>query len=149
MSSRGTTSSGSTQLANELRVVVGRLIRRLRATRDPDDLTLSEESVLSRIERDGPMGGGDIAELEHVKAQAISAILVKLDERSLISRERDATDGRRILIWVTAEGRKLLGSKRSHWSRQMARAIECTLDADEQQQLRNALQLLSRVMDNM
>jgi DNA-binding MarR family transcriptional regulator len=149
MSSLGTTSSDTTQLANDVRIVVGRLVRRLRATRKADDLTMAEESVLSRIERDGPLGGGDIAKLEGVKPQAISTILAKLQEKSLISREQDVADGRRTLISATATGRELLSSRRTQWSRQMARAIERTLDENEQRRLHDAINLLDRVMENM
>jgi DNA-binding MarR family transcriptional regulator len=139
----------TSQLANEVRAVVGRLVRRLRATRQADDLTMSEETVLSRIEREGPLGGADIAALEGVKPQAISAIIRKLDDKGLISRQQDAADGRRILISATDSAHRLLSGKRTEWSRQMAKAIARTLNDDERQRLRDGIYLLERVMENM
>jgi DNA-binding MarR family transcriptional regulator len=149
MSSHVSAPPDSTQISNEVRVVVGRLVRRLRVSRGPDDLTLSEESALSRLDRYGPMGGADLAEQERVKPQAISVILAKLHERSLISRTPDPTDGRRILISATTEGRALLGSKRSQWSQTMARAIDRTLNEAERQQLHDAVLLLDRILEGL
>jgi DNA-binding MarR family transcriptional regulator len=144
-----TSTLDSTEVANQIRVVVGRLVRRLRVVRAPDELTLSEESVLSRLDRYGPLSGAELAEQEKVKPQAISAILAKLDGRALIVREADATDGRRTLISPTPEGRRLLVSKRSQASEQMARAIDRTLTAAERKQLCDAIVLLDRVTENM
>ncbi len=39
---------------NDLRVVVGRIVRRLRQAHATGEVTLSELSVLSRLDRDGP-----------------------------------------------------------------------------------------------
>jgi DNA-binding MarR family transcriptional regulator len=144
-----TSTLDSTAVANQIRVVVGRLVRRLRVVRAPDELTPSEESVLSRIERHGPLSGAELAEQEKVKPQAISAILTKLDGRELIVRASDPTDGRRTLISPTPEGRRLLVSKRSQASEQMARAIDRTLTAAERKQLCDAIVLLDRVTENM
>ncbi len=41
-------------LAGELRVLIGRLMRRLREQASVGDLTSSQVSVLRRLERDGP-----------------------------------------------------------------------------------------------
>ena len=40
-------------MAADLRLAVGRIARRLRQTHGAGDLTLSEASVLSRLDRDG------------------------------------------------------------------------------------------------
>ena len=44
-------------LAEELRIVFGALIRRLREQADVGDLTFAQKSVLLRLERDGPATG--------------------------------------------------------------------------------------------
>ena len=41
-------------LAGELRISVGKLMRRMREQTHPNDLTSSQKSVLLRLDRDGP-----------------------------------------------------------------------------------------------
>jgi hypothetical protein len=48
-------------LAGDLRVLIGKLKRRLREQAHLGDLTWSQLSVLSRLERDGPATGSGIA----------------------------------------------------------------------------------------
>src|SRR5260221_9128643 len=100
------------EVAAELRLVVGRVARRLRQGHTVGDVTLSEVSVLSRLDRDGPEFPGALAELERVRPQAMATTLATLEERGLVSRRPDAADGRRAVLAVTEAGRKMLADRR-------------------------------------
>ena len=57
---------GTDEVASELRIVVGRLVRRLRQLHEEGDLTLSELSVLARLDQSGPLPARLLAEQERV-----------------------------------------------------------------------------------
>src|ERR1700710_818628 len=88
-------------LGSELRVVLGRIVRRLRQDHAEGELTLSEISVLSRLDRCGPRPGGALAEQERITPQAMSAILGVLERRGLVARGTDADDSRRVTLSAT------------------------------------------------
>ncbi|HEY1487006.1 MAG TPA: MarR family transcriptional regulator, partial [Micromonosporaceae bacterium] len=76
-------STSETDVASELQVALARVIRRLRQGHIPGDLTLSESSVLSRLDRNGPASPGELAADEHVRPQAMCATLAALERRQL------------------------------------------------------------------
>src|SRR5215469_8287267 len=94
--------------AGELSACLGLLVRRLRQVHEDGQLTLSQMSVLVRLERDGPATPGVLAAGEQITPQSIGAILAALEEKSLVSRSGDPSDGRRVVMSVTAAGRESL-----------------------------------------
>src|SRR6202165_4373382 len=92
----------------ELRVVVGRIARRIKQLYDAGEVTFSETSVLSRLNRAGAATPSSLAKAEHVKPQAIAAVLHALQKRGLIRRTPDEVDGRRVVVAITAAGRSVL-----------------------------------------
>ncbi len=137
------------EVASTLRIVVGRLVRRLRQLHEEGELTLSELSVLARLERSGPLPAGLVAEQERITPQAMSQIVGVLEDRAMVARSPDPGDGRRILLSVTEAGRTLLAGRRSTRSRHLARALETTLTPAERQQLAAVLPLLDRLTDGL
>jgi DNA-binding MarR family transcriptional regulator len=132
-----------------LRLAVGRIARRSRQVHAVGDVTLSEVSVLSRLDRDGPDSPGSLAELERVRPQAMAATLAGLEERGLVSRSPDAADGRRVVMSVTDAGRKMLADRRSEIVRRMAAVLEADFTAEERRVLVAALPLLDRIAERM
>ena len=63
-------------LASDLRVVIGQLIRRLRAERR--DLSLAQVTVLGRLDRLGPAGVSDLAAGERVRPQSMASTVAAL-----------------------------------------------------------------------
>ncbi|WP_194896485.1 MarR family winged helix-turn-helix transcriptional regulator [Catenulispora pinisilvae] len=109
--------------ARELRVLVGRLRRRLREVDDVHELTASQLAVLGRLDRDGPASTSDLAKAEHVRPQSMAATIAALDERGMVARRQDPADGRRQLIEPTpAADDAVRGSRqaRDEW-------LECAL----------------------
>jgi DNA-binding MarR family transcriptional regulator len=107
MSATSTDTVDLNRAGNDLRVVVGRIVRRLRQAHATGEATLSELSVLSRLDREGPATPGELAALERVRPQAMGATLTALEQRGLVGRTPDTGDGRRVLMSVTAAGRRL------------------------------------------
>ncbi|WP_432971773.1 MarR family winged helix-turn-helix transcriptional regulator [Dactylosporangium sp. CA-233914] len=134
--------------AAALQIAVGRLVRRLRQTHVPGDLTLSEASVLSRLDRVGPAAPGELAGHERVKPQAMGTTLQALEQRGLVSRSPDPSDGRRVLMSITDEGRRLITDRRSLKTQALAEAIG-HLSAAEQASLVEAARLLDRLAEEL
>lgn len=133
----------------DLKVTLGRLVRRLRQSHEPGDLTLSEISVLSRLDRDGPATPGALADGERVRPQAMGATLAVLEQRSLVERAADPGDGRRVLMSINANGRRVLTDRRSHSAQRMTTALTEGLTPDEQRRLIAVIPLLERMADHL
>lgn len=131
-------------LASELRVVLGRLTRRLRAKHH---FSLAQGSVLGRLDRTGTASIGDLALAEHVRPQSMTQTINDLEADELIARRPDPTDGRRTLITLTDRGRVMLEEDRRQRDTWLAQAIASDLSAPERQQLADVLTLLRRLAD--
>lgn len=134
--------------ACDLRVALGRLVRRLRQAHAPGELTLSETSVLSRLDRDGPATPGALADGERVRPQAMGATLAVLEQRALVTRTADPDDGRRVLMSTTPAGSRLLTDRRSASTQLMATAL-AGFTAEEQRRLLDVIPLLERMADQL
>jgi DNA-binding MarR family transcriptional regulator len=139
----------ATQVANDLRIVLGRIVRRLRQGHEAGELSLSELSVLSRLERHGSLPAGVLAERERISPQAMTTILAVLEDRGLVTRDADARDGRRVSMSATAAGKRLLAGRRSANAQRMATALEDALTPAERQVLVAAIPLLERLANQL
>lgn len=132
-------------LAGDLRVVLGQLIRRLRAERR--GLPLGQVTVLGRLERGGPAGTSALASAERVRPQSMAATVTALEAAGLVARRPDPGDGRRTLIELTPAGRDALLADRRRREDWLADAIERDLTARERRVLAEATELLGRLAD--
>lgn len=141
---------GSTELASELRLVLGRVVRKIRqAKHTVSDVPLSESSVLARLDRDGPDSPSSLATLEGVRPQAMAATLTALEQRDLITRTQDPTDGRKAIVTITAAGGKVVADRRSVSIRRLADAIADELTPAERDELQQTLRILDRLADRL
>ncbi len=131
--------------AGELRALVGRLARRLRQTSVVGDMTLSQASVLSLLEREGPATPGVLATKEHISPQSMGAIVISLEALGLVSRTPDPTDGRCLVVSLTEAGRQVVHGARRQREERLARALADNFTDEEQQVLIAALPLLERL----
>src|SRR5512138_2385056 len=97
-------------LASDLRVVLGRLVRRLRAERR--GMPLAQVTVLGRLDRTGSSAISDLAAGERVRPQSMAATVAALLAAGLVSRTPDARDRRRVLIALTPAGVEALAADR-------------------------------------
>ncbi|GGN34870.1 MarR family transcriptional regulator [Streptomyces fuscichromogenes] len=140
--------SDATRLASELRLAVGRVTRRLRQAHAVGDVSLSGVSVLARLASEGPDSPTSLAELERVRPQAMASTLAQLEQRGLVRRTPDATDGRRSILAVTDEGRAVLAERRSESVQRLAAVVD-GFSAEERATLGAALPLLDRLAERL
>ena len=138
-------ATGTPLLASELRVVLGQLIRRLRAEHR---FSLSQGAVLGRLDREGPSCVSDLAAAERVRPQSMAQTVRDLEADGLIARRPDPGDGRRALVELTADGHSTLAAERRQREGWLAEAIAGELSAEEQAVLRDAVPLLRRLADS-
>jgi DNA-binding MarR family transcriptional regulator len=142
----GVSADDAAEIAAALQLIVGRIARKMRAAKNAvGDLALSESSVLARLDRDGPASPGSLAEQEGVRPQAMAATLAALEERGLVSRGPDATDGRRAVMAITDAGGKMAADRRSVSVQRVAAAIEQEFSPAGQRELLAMLTLLGRL----
>jgi DNA-binding MarR family transcriptional regulator len=141
----------SALIAQELRVAVGRVARRLRrisAERDTvSAVKFTEVTVLLRLAREGPQSPSDLAKHEQVTSQAIAAIVRALQTRNLVSRDAHSTDGRRALVSITAKGRAALWSEDQAALRTLVDTLGDYYTRAELRRLGSMIPLLNRLAD--
>jgi DNA-binding MarR family transcriptional regulator len=135
------------ELAGDLRVVLGRLVRRMRAERDDAPLSLRQVTVLGQLDRNGRAGVSDLAAGERVRPQSMAATVASLLDAGLVERHPDPADGRRVLIDLSAAGRDALAADRRRRIDWLANAIERDLTPREQSVLVEAATLMARLTD--
>jgi DNA-binding MarR family transcriptional regulator len=128
--------------AHELRLVLGQLVRRLRAEYS---FPVAQATVLSRLSREGAQTTSALAAAERVRPQSMAQTLAELETAGLIERRPDATDRRRILIELTERGRERVLEERGKREGWLAAAIAAELSEEEQGTLHAAVPLLERL----
>lgn len=131
-------------LAEELRLTIGRLIRRTRA--QADDLPRARAESLTRLEAVGPQTIAQLAAHRNVRHQAMSRSVGELERRGLVVREPDPADARAVLIRLTREGREALERDRQARRDVLAAAILERLDDNERALLGRLPALLKKLV---
>jgi DNA-binding MarR family transcriptional regulator len=139
------TKTDTAAVASELRTVLGSLVRRLRAEHR---FPLSQGTVLGRLDRGGPASVSQLATAERLRPQSMAQTVSDLEADGLVERRPDPTDGRRMLVELTAQGHAALEADRRHRDGWLARAIEDDLSPDDQAVLLRAVELLRRLADS-
>lgn len=134
-------------IADELQVVVGALVRRARAVSPAREVTLSQVSILKRLDREGPHTVAGLARLDKISHQSVAVSVAGLVDRGLVRRVPDAHDGRRKLLILTGEGERLLAERREAGHESLTEAIAGRLSDAERAHLSQALVLLRRLLD--
>jgi DNA-binding MarR family transcriptional regulator len=130
-------------LASELRVVLGQLIRRLRAEHR---FPITQGTVLGRLDREGPQSVSALSAAERVRPQSMAQTVSDLEADSLVERNPDPSDGRRAMVSLTAAGRSALEADRRHREGWLVKAIE-ELPAEDQVTVERAIVVLRRLAD--
>ncbi len=141
---RGTAPSG---VAADLRVVLGKLTRRLRGRSAVGDLTASQKSALLHLEREGPATVSTLARIEGVRPQSMGATVATLEAAGLVRGAPDPEDGRQTLMSLTPACVEILRASRAAREDWLLQAIHSHLTPAEQQELVRAIRLLARLVD--
>lgn len=132
---------------DELIQSVGLIVRRVRAASGSHELSLTESSVLGRLEKDGPATTADLARAEAMKPQSMGTTVAALEEMGLVERTPHPTDGRQVYIALTAKGAALRKSARDAKRTWLADAI-ARLDEKERKMLFVAGEILKRLAES-
>jgi DNA-binding MarR family transcriptional regulator len=131
-------------LASELRVVLGHLIRRLRSEHR---FSLSQGSVLGRLDREGAQSTSRLASAERVRPQSMGQTVAELESQGLVERRPDPADGRSSLVELTEAGRFELHEDRGRREGWLAAAIEENFTPAEREVLDEAVRLMARLAE--
>jgi DNA-binding MarR family transcriptional regulator len=142
------TDSPDVLAAQDLRLAIGRVARRLRqlyATGRGSAANFIELGILVRLQREGPASPGTLAAGEGVTSQAIAGVVRELERRALVERTGDQADRRRVAVAITGAGRELLTSREHAVVDAMVRALADEYTPAERRQLESAVLLLNRL----
>ncbi len=149
MTLRGSSPSTATRraiapLAVELRRAIMRTSRRIRQERSIDDVTPGQYSVLAGLDVHGPLTPRELASHEKVQPPSMTRTLAALEELGLLSRTDHPTDGRQVLMALTAAGSQVVKETRRRRDAWLAKRL-AELSADERETLHRAAEILARV----
>jgi DNA-binding MarR family transcriptional regulator len=133
-----------TQLAARLRLVVGRLHRRIRID-GRESVPPLQLSALVTVEQHGPLRLSELARREAVTAPTMSRVLTALDEQGLVIRTPDPHDARGVQIVLSEAGAARLAEVRSHRTALVARRL-ARLDDDERGRIAAAMSALEALL---
>jgi DNA-binding MarR family transcriptional regulator len=132
-------------VADEIHSAAIHLLRKLRREDANSGLNAPRLSALSVIVFAGPVTLGDLAAAEQVRPPTMTRIVDALAEQGLVSRSKDANDGRSTHITATQAGRKLLIEGRERRVRALSKQI-AALGSKDQATLKEAVEILKRVI---
>src|ERR1700744_4854695 len=125
---------------------IGLLIRRVRAEAASHELSLTEASVMARLDRDGPATTADLARAEGVKPQSMGTTLATLEEMGMVERKPHPTDGRQVNIELTAKGAAVRQSTKDAKRTWLAQAI-AQLSEDDREALFRAGDIIRQLVE--
>ncbi|MFZ1977879.1 MAG: MarR family transcriptional regulator [Bacteroidota bacterium] len=136
------------ELAENLRVVISRLVKILRTqTKNDELLSLTESSTLAVIHDYKEILPSELAAAEKVTPQSMSQIINKLLDHGFIKRASSRTDKRKVLITITAAGIKAVEKRRSERQEWLARSIGEKTTQKEKEVLINAITVMAKLVN--
>jgi len=131
-------------IANRLRPVILRLGRELRREIHSLGVTGGQVSLLAAIKHNPGITATELAERERVSAPGMSGHLVRMENARLIERTR-ASDRRRIGLFLTPEGEKVLKSVRKRRTAWLVERLE-GLEPDEREAVEGSIDALEKLL---
>lgn len=133
-------------LADALRLVIGRIARRLRQ-QSLGDMTPSQRSVLASLDRHGSLRIGELARIENISAPSLSGIVGRLESRGFVTRTGDPEDARSTLVEVTPIAVEALAEARVERNAFLRRRLS-TVSEEEREVLARAVSLLEAIAES-
>ncbi|HEX9030611.1 MAG TPA: MarR family transcriptional regulator [Streptosporangiaceae bacterium] len=114
------------QRATDLLDLVALVIRGVSGNRE---LSLTSMAVLGSLQRSGAQRVTDLAAAEGVSQPSMTQLVQRLEQRGLVGRTSDPSDGRVALVSLTSQGVAALADRRR---RNAARVADLLADLPEQ-----------------
>ncbi|WP_432869657.1 MarR family winged helix-turn-helix transcriptional regulator [Microbispora rosea] len=134
----------ASEVAAELRLVVGQLVRRVR---EDDPMPPGVIAVIGLLGRQGPMTTSELAAARRVRPQSMARTVGQLIDQGLAERGTHPVDGRKAPVSLTTAGLDALEQVRTRRADWLAEAIEDTLSPAERETLAGAVDLVRRLVD--
>jgi len=132
-------------LAAELRGSVMRLRRRLAHERHPDnDLSIGAMSVLGALFRRGDLAVGELAAFERVRPPSMTRTVSGLEAAGLVERRPHESDGRQVVVSLTATGRATVHADRTRRDEWLTRRLDDLTPAQ-----RDVLRAAAPILDQL
>jgi DNA-binding MarR family transcriptional regulator len=138
-------SESSLELANAIRPTITRLARRLRQ-QDHTGLGPTMTAALASIAKHGGPTHGELAAIEQVAPPTITAVVGKMENLGLITRETGTIDRRVTRIRITPAGTEQLDEVRNRRTSWLAFQLNSLTD-DERRRLADAVDVLAKLVD--
>lgn len=135
---------GTDQLAEDLRRLIGNLVRTVRAGSQTPSTAQSE--TLGLIDRDGPCSISAMAAHRNVKHQSMRLVVSQLEQQHLVTRAPDPADARKQIIGLTEQGRRALDVSRHQRSDWLGRRLKEKATPEERLTLEAAIRILENLM---
>jgi DNA-binding MarR family transcriptional regulator len=132
-------------LANALRPTITRLARRLRQ-QDHTGLGPTMTAALASIAKHGGPTHGELAAIEQVAPPTITAVVGKMENLGLVTRETGTIDRRVTRIRITPAGVEQLDEVRNRRTSWLAFQLSSLTD-DERRRLADAVDVLAKLVE--
>ena len=143
--STGPGASPPQALAGRLRLSMIRLSRQLRRY-DPSELTIAQLSLLASVVQAGPIGIGQLAEIEGLPSPAVTRLADKLEEDAgLVTRRANPADRRGVHLVATVQGEQVFARRREAGNAWLAGHLSA-LSEDDRLALERAVGVLESLI---
>ncbi|MYV56916.1 MarR family transcriptional regulator [Streptomyces sp. SID3212] len=138
-------SPSAVQASQEVRMVIGRLRRRILNAAEAEDITFGQASVLSRLSDRPGVTASELAAAEGVRHQSMTSTVASLAALGLVVRRPDPEDGRRLLIALTPEGHRRVEEGRQARQEWLATELQERCTEEERRAVIGAMAVLERL----
>src|SRR6202012_959999 len=114
-------------MAEDLRVLAGKLRRRLREEAHVGDFTPSQVQVLALLEREGPATVTALARSQGMRPQSMGETLAVLKAAGFVSGAPDPNDGRQTVLSLTPACQEAIRTGRAAREDWLFRHVAATL----------------------
>jgi DNA-binding MarR family transcriptional regulator len=134
------------ELAEDLRLVLRRLLRQLRRESPEIGLTRLQLILLVAIREHPGIGVGDLARLENLRGPTVSAQIKAMEAAGIVGREsRNPDDRRRVGLAATEKGCALIEAVKRNRADWLTRRI-AELSPQSQRAIRDAIGPLGEIV---
>ena len=136
------------EFASEFRNVITRLIKKLRRESPTSQrLSMTERSTMALLQQHKALLPGQLAAMEMITNQSMSQVLNHLYDLGYITRTASLTDGRKVIISLSANGEETLELFRHERDEWIIKAMTATCTNEEQALLKQIIVPLTKIVD--